>query len=138
LNGLVFEPVAAPYDGDGLGMVQESVQYGRGAGHVTEEFAGHGAKTIWRVGHRRWAIENKAFRELAQEYHLEHCFHHHPAAMLAQMLILMLAFNMFNAYAILQNHLWREGKTTLCDLTEKMLLHLELDFLGVPVPLDSG
>jgi Transposase DDE domain len=105
---------------------------------VTEEFAGYGAKTIWRVGHRRWGIENKAFRELTQEYHLEHCFHHHPVAMLAQMLILMLAFNMFNAYAILQDPLWREGKTTLCALTEKMLLHLELHFLGVPVPLDSG
>jgi hypothetical protein len=105
---------------------------------VTEELKGYGAKTIWGGGHRRWGIENKAFRELTQEYHLEHCFHHHPVAMLAQMLILMLAFNLFNAYAVLQNHLWREGKTTLCDLTEKMLLHLELAFLGVPVPLDSS
>jgi hypothetical protein len=105
---------------------------------VTEEFKGYGVKTIWRGGHRRWGIENKAFRELTREYHLEHCFHHHPVAMLAQMLILMLAFNMFNAYAVLQNHLWRKGKTTLCALTEKMLLHLELAVLGVPVPLDSG
>lgn len=105
---------------------------------VTEEFDGYGVQTVWRAGHRRWGIENKAFRELTQEYHLEHCFHHHPVAMLAQMLILMLAFNLFNAYAVLQNHLWRMGKITLCDLTEKMFLHLELAVLGVPVPMDSS
>jgi hypothetical protein len=50
----------------------------------------------------------------------------------------MLAFNMFNAYAILQNHLWRIGKITLCALTEDLLLDLELAVLGLPVPLDSG
>ena len=47
------------------------------------------AKVIYDGGHRRWGIENKAFNELTQFYHLEHCYHHEPAAMLAQMLILM-------------------------------------------------
>jgi hypothetical protein len=33
-------------------------------------------------------IENKAFNELTPNYHLEHCYHHEPVAMLAQMLIM--------------------------------------------------
>ena len=37
-------------------------------------------------GHKRWDIENKAFNELTQAYHLEHCYHHEPTSMLAQML----------------------------------------------------
>jgi len=31
---------------------------------------GYGAKVAYRAGHRRWGIENKAFNELTQAYHL--------------------------------------------------------------------
>ncbi len=51
------------------------------------------AQTIWQMGHGRWAIENHAFNQLTQHYHLEHCFHHHPVAILAWLLINLLAFN---------------------------------------------
>jgi len=60
---------------------------------------GYAAPVIYHGGHRRWGIENKAFNELTQAYHLEHCYHHEPTSMLAQMLILMLGFLLFTAFA---------------------------------------
>jgi len=79
----------------------------------------------YHAGHRRWAIENKAFNELTQHYHLEHCYHHEPVAMLAQMLILMLGFLLFNAYAVLHSQQIRRGQMTLKELAHDLDLALE-------------
>lgn len=51
------------------------------------------AKGIWQMGHGRWAIENKAFNLLTRTYHLSHCFHHHPVAIVACLLLTLLAVN---------------------------------------------
>jgi hypothetical protein len=82
---------------------------------------------IYRGGHRRWGIENKAFNELTQRYHLEHCYHHDPHAMLAQMLILMLGFLLFTAYAVLHSQQMRLGGMTLKELAQDLFLALAED-----------
>lgn len=84
-------------------------------------------EVIYHGGHRRWGIENKAFNELTQHYHLEHCYHHHPVAMLAQMLILMLGFVLFSVYARLHSQPIRLGQITLKGLAEALHLALEAD-----------
>ena len=81
----------------------------------------------YEAGHRRWGIENKAFNELTQHYHLEHCYHHEPVAMLAQMLILMLGFVLFSAYAVLHSQQVRLGQITMKALAHDMDLALEAD-----------
>jgi hypothetical protein len=88
---------------------------------------GYGARVIYQAGHRRWGIENKAFNELTQAYHLEHCYHHEPVSMLAQMLILMLGFTLFTAFAQLHNKLVRLGELSAKALTKEMDLALEED-----------
>jgi hypothetical protein len=45
---------------------------------------------LW--GHARWDEETRGFGELTKHWHLDHCYHHHPVAMLAIRLILYLAF----------------------------------------------
>ncbi len=80
---------------------------------------------IYQAGHRRWGIENKAFNELTQGYHLEHCYHHDPTSMLCQMLLLVLGFTLFSAFAQLHSHLMRQGQTTLKALTDLLNLGLE-------------
>jgi hypothetical protein len=80
---------------------------------ATEGLDGCSAKTIWRIGHHRWGVENHAFNELTQYYHLEHCPHHHPEAIIAWLLILVLAFNLFELFVRVNGKLWRQGKTTL-------------------------
>ena len=47
---------------------------------------------IRRWGHARWDEETRGFGELTKHWHLDHCYHHHPTAMLVCRLILYLAF----------------------------------------------
>jgi hypothetical protein len=82
---------------------------------------------VYHAGHRRWGLENKAFNELTQGYHLEHCYHHEPVAMLAQMLILLLGFVLFNAFAALHCQPLRRGQMSLKELAHQLDLALEED-----------
>jgi Transposase DDE domain len=92
---------------------------------VSETLRGYPCPVIYEGGHRRWGIENKAFNELTQFYHLEHCYHHAPVAMLAQMLILMLGFVLFSAYAMLHSQQVRLGQVSLKELAHDLDLALE-------------
>jgi hypothetical protein len=94
---------------------------------ASEGLAGYPARVVYEAGHRRWGIENKAFNELTQFYHLEHCYHHEPVAMLAQMLILILGFILFSAYAVLHSQQVRLGQVSLKELAHDLDLALEDD-----------
>lgn len=85
------------------------------------------AITVYHAGHRRWGIENKAFNELTRFYHLDHCYHHEPVSMLAQMLILLLGFVLFSAFAALHSQALRLGHESAKELAENLKLDLEED-----------
>jgi len=92
---------------------------------VSRELEGIPAQGIWRMGHARWGIENHVFNELTQHYHLEHCPHHHPVAIVAWLLILMLAFNLFEWFARWHGKLLRVGVITLAELARQLDRALE-------------
>jgi hypothetical protein len=92
---------------------------------VSAGLGSYPCQVVYEGGHRRWGIENKAFNELTQFYHLEHCYHHEPTAMLAQLLILMLGFVLFSAYAVLHSQPFRLGQVTLKELANDLNLALE-------------
>ncbi len=77
-------------------------------------------EVIWKIGHNRWGIENRVFNQLTQHYHLEHCPHHHPVAIIAWLLILVLAFNLFEVFVRLHGKLWQKGKITLKEVAIAM------------------
>jgi hypothetical protein len=104
---------------------------------VAERLRGYPGLVVYEGGHRRWGIENKAFNELTQFYHLEHCYHHEPVAMLAQMLILMLGFVLFSAYALLHSQQVRLGQVSLKELAQDLNLALE-EALRWEVWFESG
>jgi hypothetical protein len=87
---------------------------------VTEELAGYDPTVIWRIGHQRWGVENHAFNELTQYYHLEHCPHHEAVAIVAWLLILVLGFVLFEWFARLHGKLWRAGRVTLQELARQL------------------
>jgi hypothetical protein len=91
-----------------------------------ESLSGYPAEVIYQGGHRRWGIENQAFNELTQGYHLTHCYHHDPTSMLVQMLILIFAFTLFTAFA-LHSQLVRVGELTRKALAHQLDLALEED-----------
>lgn len=90
-----------------------------------KDLAEYSSELTYQAGHRRWGIENKAFNELTQYYHLEHCYHHEPVAMVAQMLILLIGFTLFHVFAALHSQLVRLGETTLAELAHQFDLDLE-------------
>jgi len=92
---------------------------------ASEGLQGYPSKVVYEGRHRRWGIENKAFNELTQFYHLEHCYHHEPVAMLAQMLILILGFVLFSAYAVRHSQQVRLGQVSLKELAHDLDLALE-------------
>jgi hypothetical protein len=93
---------------------------------ASAQLDGYVAAAVYQAGHRRWGIANKAFNELTQAYHLEHCYHHDPTSMLVQMLILLFGFTLFTAFA-LHSQLVRLGELTLKALAHELDLALEED-----------
>src|SRR5208283_1638722 len=101
------------------------------AGHLD----GYDGAAIRDMGHLRWKIENNAFGELTQHWHLTHCAHHHPVAVLALLWIKIIAFTLFHAFAILHGKLFRLGKATLQELRKQIYRSL---LCGSPMPFFSG
>jgi hypothetical protein len=103
---------------------------------VSRELDQYGASVIWRIGHQRWGVENHAFNELTQHYHLTHCLHHSPVAVVAWLLILVLGFNLFELFARIHGKLCRRGRTTLQEIARQ--LDRALEAIAELRPLWSG
>lgn len=103
---------------------------------IADGLDGYPAKTIWEIGHQRWGVENHAFNELTQHYHLTHCPHHHPVAILTWLLFLSLAFNLFELFVRLNGKLWRQGRVTLQEIAQQ--LDRAIEALEELQPLWSG
>jgi len=58
-------------------------------------------KTIVNLGHSRWLIENRALNEMVTYWYADHVYKHHPKAITAFWLTLMLALNLFRAFVYL-------------------------------------
>ena len=87
---------------------------------LDEQLNGYGPEVIWRIGHQRWGIENHAFNELTQHYHLTHCPHHQPTAIVAWLLFLILGFTIFELFVHLNSKLWRQGRATMKELWRQL------------------
>jgi hypothetical protein len=102
---------------------------------VAGNLDGYDGAVIRDIGHSRWKIENHAFGQLTQHWHLTHCSHHHPVAVVALLWIKILAFTLFHAFAILHGKLYRMGKVTFQELRKRIYRSL---FCGWPLRLFSG
>lgn len=58
-------------------------------------------EAIVNLGHSRWLIENKALNEMITYWHADHVYRHHPNAIPAFWLTLMLVLNLFRAFVYL-------------------------------------
>jgi hypothetical protein len=87
---------------------------------VAGDLNGYPGSGIRDWGHSRWKIENNAFNELTQSWHLTHCTHHHPVAIQVLLWIKLIAFTLFHAFAILHGKLLRLGRVTLQELRKRI------------------
>jgi hypothetical protein len=102
---------------------------------VAGELDGYDGAAIRDFGHLRWKIENNAFCELTQHWHLTHVAHHKPVAVLALLWIKIIAFTLFHAFAICHGKLFRMGKVTLQELRKRIYRSL---LCGWPMRCFSG
>jgi hypothetical protein len=102
---------------------------------VAGDLDGYEGAVIRDIGHWRWKIENHAFGQLTQHWHLTHCSHHHPVAVVVLLWLKILAFTLFEAFAILHGKLFRLGKVTFQELRKQIYRSL---FCGWPIRLLSG
>ena len=102
---------------------------------VAGDLDAYAGAQIRDFGHLRWRIENNAFGELTQHWHLTHCAHHQPVAVRALLWIKLIAFTLFHAFAILHGKLFRLGKVTLPELRKRIYRSL---LCGWPMPYFSG
>mgnify|MGYP001032173973 CR=1 FL=1 len=72
------------------------------------------AATVSRWGHHRWDIENCGFNEPAALWSMDHCFIHHPTAIVA--LLLTLALALATTYLFYQRNLKPEARRHLTRL----------------------
>jgi hypothetical protein len=102
---------------------------------IAGDLDGYDGAAIRDFGHLRWKIENNAFGQLTQHWHLTHVAHHKPVAVLALLWIKLIAFTLFHAFAILHGKLFRLGKVTLEELRKRIYRSL---LCGWPIPHFSG
>ncbi len=102
---------------------------------VAGDLDGYDGAAIRDIGHSRWRIENNAFGQLTQHWHLTHCAHHHPVAVIALLWIKIIAFTLFHAFAILHGKLFRLGKATLQEVRKQIYRSL---LCGWPILFFSG
>lgn len=55
-------------------------------------------KTLWKIMHKRWDIENNAFHQLKTQWHLDHCFLHSPNGVETVLMFMLIAFNLMQLY----------------------------------------
>lgn len=92
---------------------------------ATDELAAYGPRVIHTAGHGRWGIENQGFNVLTQHYHLTHCAHHHPQAILARLLFLILGYVLFDAFARIHGKLLGLSRWTYKAIVAQLLGGLE-------------
>ena len=102
---------------------------------VAGDLDGYDGAAIRDFGHLRWNIENNAFCELTQHWHLTHVAHHKPVAVLALLWIKIIAFTLFHAFAICHGKRFRLGKVTLQELRKRIYRSL---LCGWPIRCFSG
>lgn len=53
---------------------------------------------VVQLGHARWNIENHGFNELANQWHADHVYKHHPNALVVFGLLALLCLNIFTLF----------------------------------------
>jgi len=102
---------------------------------VAGDLEGYDGAVMRDHGHGRWKIENNAFCELTQHWHLTHCVHHEAVAVVVLLWIKIIAFTLFHAFAVLHGKLFRLGKATLKAVRKQIYCSL---LCGPPVQFFSG
>jgi len=85
---------------------------------TTDKFTS--VKTLWKIMHKRWDIENNAFHQLKTEWHLDHCFLHNPTGVETVLMFIIIAFNLMQLYFFRCIRGFRKKRMLQIDIIEDM------------------
>jgi len=98
------------------------------------------SRLLWRAGHRRWDIENDLYNDLVNNWYMDHCFKHHPTAIVNLVLTLFIAFVLMQSFYKLNMKQQMRAHFTLISIATQLLIALAVsDFVApwlklLPVP----
>lgn len=82
------------------------------------------AKTIWKIIHKRWNVENTCFHQLKTYCSLEHCFRHDENSINVILTIMFMAFNIMQSFLFKRLRTFKEKfkkkKTTISGFIERL------------------
>lgn len=96
-------------------------------------------KTIWKIIHYRWYIENTCFHQLKTYCNIEHCYTHDDTAIQSITKIMFMAFNLFRSFLFKRLKKFKEEferkKATISWFVEEMLIELNNILLLLKIQL---
>lgn len=77
-------------------------------------------KTLWKIIHSRWHIENNGFHQLKCQWNLKHCYFHSPTGIEAVMMFIITAFNLMQLFFFRCLRGFRKKKMLQIDIIEDL------------------
>ncbi|NLZ33865.1 MAG: transposase [Clostridiales bacterium] len=77
-------------------------------------------KTLWKIIHNRWHIENNGFHQLKCQWNLKHCYFHSPTGIEAVMMFIIISFNLMQLFFFRCLRRFREKKMLQIDIIEDL------------------
>jgi hypothetical protein len=90
------------------------------------------ARQLWQAAHHRWDIENDLFNTLSTHWSLDHCFRHHPTAILNFILTLFIAYVLLQSFYHRNLKPQRRAGFTLIGVASQLYLGLAEYGLSAP------
>jgi len=78
-------------------------------------------KTLYKIIHARWGIENNIFRQLKTEWHMNHCFIHDKNGLEATLMFMIVAFNLVQLFFFRRMNNFRSRKLLQVEVLERMV-----------------
>lgn len=81
-------------------------------------------ETLRKIIHARWGIENNIFRQLKNQWHMEHCFIHHENGLEAVLMFMIIAFNLMQLFFFRCLRNFRSRRLLQIEVIERMVLEM--------------
>jgi len=78
-------------------------------------------KTLYKIIHARWGIENNIFRQLKTEWHMNHCFIHHKNGLEAALMFMIISFNLMQLFFFRRMNNFRSRKLLQIEVIERIV-----------------
>jgi predicted transposase YbfD/YdcC len=78
-------------------------------------------KTLYKIIHARWGIENNIFRQLKTEWHMNHCFIHHENGLEAALMFMIISFNLIQLFLFRRMSNFRSQKLLQIEVVERIV-----------------